>query len=285
LVKEKRSKSTSLFTRSLKIAGTVFFILVFSGFMMGITTPESAETAENCGDCHEEQAAAFKLTPHGAASCSGCHGDAGKHIEEGGGKGTIFAFGPNETPMAKSKRCIGCHKEGNVRFFASPHGKASMDCTGCHMAHPKKGMAHKTSGTRSCLACHEDVVAQFKLNERHRLQEGILECTTCHNPHEPALRERLAGFKHETCLKCHSDKGGPFLYEHAASRIEGCSACHEVHGSANRHMLHHQSVGELCFSCHGQAPAWHARFQTVETNCAVCHSTIHGSNLSHLFLK
>lgn len=269
----------------LKITSIVFFLTVFSGTVTGTSLPESDQTPENCGDCHEEQMTVFKLSPHGTSSCSSCHGDAGKHIEEGGSKGTIFAFGLSETSIQKAKKCISCHKESNARFFASSHGKASMDCTGCHKVHQKKTLAHKIDGTKSCYGCHEDVFAQFKLNERHRLQEGILQCTTCHNPHEPALRERLAGFKHEACLKCHTDKGGPFLFEHAASRIEGCSICHEVHGSPNRHMLHHQSVGELCFSCHVEAPSWHARFQTSETNCAVCHSMIHGSNLDKLFLK
>jgi predicted CXXCH cytochrome family protein len=112
-----------------------------------------------------------------------------------------------------------------------------------------------------------------------------LECTTCHDQHSPATGQRLGGFKHESCLKCHTDKGGPFLYEHGASRIEGCRACHEVHGSPNKHMLTHQSVSDLCFSCHVMAPSFHARFDSYSTNCTVCHATVHGSNLSKIFLK
>jgi predicted CXXCH cytochrome family protein len=86
-------------------------------------------------------------------------------------------------------------------------------------------------------------------------------------------------------LQCHTDKSGPYLFEHGASRIEGCTACHEVHGSPNRHMLTQQSISDLCFSCHTHAVSWHSRFNSTSTNCTVCHSTIHGSNLSKIFLK
>jgi DmsE family decaheme c-type cytochrome len=159
-----------------------------------------------------------------------------------------------------------------------------MDCTNCHDQLMKKSVVRE-SPTAICSSCHEDVLARFDLNERHRLQEGILECTSCHDPHAPAARERLGGFKHESCLRCHTDKGGPYFYEHEASRLEGCNACHEVHGTPNRHLLTHQSASDLCFSCHTRAVSWHSRFTSESTNCTVCHSTIHGSNLSKRFLK
>jgi DmsE family decaheme c-type cytochrome len=143
----------------------------------------------------------------------------------------------------------------------------------------------KASATKTCFSCHEDIFAKFNLNERHRLQEGILGCTSCHNPHEPATKERLGGFKQEACLKCHTDKGGPYLYEHGSSRVEGCTICHDSHGSPNRHMLTYQSIADLCFSCHIATPQWHSRFGEKTSNCTSCHSTIHGSNLSKIFLK
>jgi hypothetical protein len=34
-----------------------------------------------------------------------------------------------------------------------------------------------------------------------------------------------------TCVKCHGDKRGPFTFEHAPVRLEGCGACHQPHGS------------------------------------------------------
>jgi DmsE family decaheme c-type cytochrome len=208
------------------------------------------------------------------------------HLEEGGGP-NIFAYSSEELPSEKSNKCLTCHAKSAGRYFASPHGKSAMDCASCHVIHaemPKPALL-KTSASKNCSVCHQEVFAQFQLNERHRLQEGILSCASCHDPHKPSDMGRLGGFKNESCLKCHTDKGGPFLYEHEASRIEGCTACHEVHGSPNKHMLTHQSVSDLCFSCHSMAPSFHSRFDSYSTNCTVCHATVHGSNLSKIFLK
>lgn len=260
-------------------------VLVVSFLVAAHPAPQSSDV-DACADCHEDVAKAYLSMPHAANTCTDCHGSAETHLEEGGGP-NIFAFKDTDVTNQKSKKCLTCHAKDNARYFASPHGKSSMDCTACHSVHGS-GMYPallKTSANKNCSQCHEDIFALFQLNERHRLQEGLLDCATCHDPHEPVARERLGGFKHEACLKCHTDKGGPFLYEHGASRVEGCTVCHEVHGSPNRRMLTSQSISDLCFSCHALAPSWHSRFTSEGTNCTVCHSTIHGSNLSKIFLK
>jgi hypothetical protein len=50
-------------------------------------------------------------------------------------------------------------------------------------------------------------------------------------------------------------------------------------------MLTHQNSADLCISCHTLVPSWHSRFASGDANCVSCHSTIHGSNLSNIFLK
>ncbi len=244
------------------------------------------ESNAKCAECHDQLAQAIHSQAHAANACVSCHGDATKHLEEGGGP-NIFAFGVDELSPAKSEKCLTCHAEAKTRYFVSQHAKSSLDCTTCHSIHSAGSMEAllKTNPLKTCSTCHQDVFAQFQLSERHRLQEGILECSTCHDPHEPSTMRQLGGFKQEACLTCHTDKGGPFLHEHGASRIEGCTSCHEVHGSPNRHMLTYQSVADLCFSCHGLAPDWHSRFDPYSTNCTTCHIAIHGSNLSKIFLK
>jgi len=248
------------------------------------------KTAETCVQCHEEVVKGLLRQPHaaiGGESCTACHSGAEKHVQEGGGTDNIFSFKPSDLPNQKAKVCLKCHADYGSRFMAGPHGKAPLDCLTCHSVHVVGTNPNllKTSATKSCAPCHEDVFAKFALNERHRLTEGALGCTNCHNPHEPATRERLGGFKQEACLKCHTDKGGPYLYEHGSSRVEGCTMCHDPHGSPNRHMLTFQSVGDLCFSCHVNAPQFHRNFTERTTNCVACHSSIHGSNLSPIFLK
>lgn len=270
----------------LKSIGFLALAVCVTAFLTAARPANQEADVETCTECHDSLASTFPSNPHSAMqSCTACHGDADKHMDEGGGP-NIFAFKPEDAANEKSQKCITCHTKSNTRFLASPHGKAAMDCTTCHSIHanPKPSLL-KAGATKSCLMCHEDIYSQFQLNERHRLQEGTLGCTTCHNPHEPGVKERLGGFKQQTCLQCHTDKSGPYLFEHGASRIEGCTACHEVHGSPNRHMLTLQSISDLCFSCHTHAVSWHSRFDSMSTNCTVCHSTIHGSNLSKIFLK
>lgn len=282
-----------------KILGAVALAAFFGGWLSA-AGPVEEEALETCSMCHEDFAKAYAFESHAVIdplgmaremgaenSCAACHTGWERHLEEGGGIGTVLGFRDTEMPQAKSKACMACHSDTNARYFAGPHGKADLDCTTCHVIHGPQTQPFllKASSNENCLTCHGDVGARFQLNERHRLLEGVLTCASCHNPHEPWSRERLGGFKDQACLKCHTAQGGPFLHEHGASRVEGCTACHEVHGSPNRHLLTHQSIADLCFSCHAAAPAWHARFDSQTSNCTTCHSTIHGSNLSRIFLK
>lgn len=240
-------------------------------------------------------------------SCAACHLEVGTVSALIGGVSPIaksqgcvatFAFTPTVTAGLKTQRCLACHRSEQPRFHASQHGMSGMDCTSCHdifggessgrwalqkgVSHYRSSLQSKVSGT--CGECHGDVIAQFELNERHRLQEGILECISCHDPHVPETRLTLGGFKQKECAKCHADKGSPHVFEHGSVFVEGCISCHKPHGSPNRHLLSFQSQGELCYSCHGLVPGFHTRF-TIETVCTSCHYAIHGSNLDPFFLK
>lgn len=280
--KKIRGKKKLPVTRFLGLLGLAVFVIGFAGLLpVAAVAEEGGTTIETCAECHEDLAAAFKGGNHFAvkAVCTDCHGDAAKHLDEAQA-GNIMAF-KAESALNQTKQCLNCHTK-HGEFVSGPHAKASMACTQCHSIHKESYMSHPS---KLCVSCHQDVYSEFQLNERHRLQEGILECTSCHDPHGKVMRVRLGAFKDETCLKCHTDKGGPFAFEHEASLIEGCTVCHETHGSPNRHMLKTQRVGDLCFGCHTAAVSWHSRFAVSETNCTNCHSAIHGSNLDHLFLK
>lgn len=273
------------------------------------------DIVQSCSDCHEVDTQGYTHNPHNVlntdpelaarygvdASCTACHGDAAEHIENGGGVETIFSFNDTtKSALLKNEQCLQCHSDTHPRFLASSHARAGVACTDCHSVHgsdsakalPKLSDGLLTaeladqvgSANAVCNECHSDVFAEFEFNERHRLQEGVLGCTSCHNTHEPATRTQLAGFKQQQCVECHADKGGPFVFEHGSVQIEGCVACHQPHGSANRHMLKFQNVAEACFSCHAVVPSFHSRF-TAETQCTNCHSTIHGSNFHPAFLK
>jgi DmsE family decaheme c-type cytochrome len=275
----------------------------------------AAVAVNACADCHEDQVLGFVGNPHAVldlpgwsaagGSCVSCHGDGEEHINEGGGEVGIFAFDDSHLPSAKVEVCLTCHGDAHPNFTASAHSAAGLSCTDCHAIHaapdssrhllkmaeaPAAASMGGSFGrplgevSSSCAECHGDVLAKFSLNERHRLQEGILDCSSCHNPHEPMAVSTLSAFGQQSCTNCHLDKSGPFVFEHGSVRVEGCTACHSPHGSINRHMLKYQRVAELCFSCHNTVPGFHSRF-TLETNCTNCHSSIHGSNFDQFFLK
>ncbi len=297
----------------------LFLLPLIGGLMVlgAIGSPEvgaedSAGTdIEMCATCHEDQATILARRPHslldsddwagGASlgSCNYCHGDASAHMDAGGGEGNIFAFTADDGFRAKSDVCQTCHADSHPNFMASSHAAAAVGCTDCHSVHDahvggamlqladapvQVGRNRIDAASASCASCHANVLTQFEFNERHRLQEGILSCSSCHNPHEPEARLALGGFKQQACTDCHADKEGPFVFEHGSGMVDGCTSCHTPHGSPNRHMLTFQAVGEQCYSCHAAVPGFHSRF-TLDSNCTNCHSTIHGSNFDPYFLK
>ena len=83
-----------------------------------------------------------------------------------------------------------------------------------------------------------------------------MSCVDCHDPHGSVLPRSLQTFaaNDRGCFRCHGDKRGPFTFEHAPMKLEGCDACHEPHGSANPRMLVRQEVRLMCLECHSNRP-------------------------------
>lgn len=143
---------------------------------------------------------------------------------------------------------------------------------------------------------------------KHRVNEGFMNCTDCHNPHgtfaptwrmadRPSLVHQ-APANEEACLKCHTDKRGPFAFEHPPVRVEGCEMCHSPHGSTNSRLLRRPVVFTLCLECHNGAGTFgrtlsgvpslsraHNMLDPKYQNCTNCHVRIHGSNSDPLFLR
>ena len=272
--------------------------------------------SETCAECHQPEYDDHRLSVHyqtedgpwDVGGCEACHGPGETHVEFGGDPEEIFSFAdPTRTVVEKAERCLTCHAEDAATFTyrSSEHADGSIDCASCHKPHAAaredRLLAREVPADKhfmgaaleSCLGCHQEVRAEVSLNERHRMLEGMVTCADCHNQHTPSPRARLGGFAQETYATCHTDKSGPFVFEHLSQRVDGCTACHTPHGSINRHMLNSQSVGDLGFSCHVEAPGFHRgfgpptippRFDST-TNCVNCHTSIHGSNLDHAFLR
>jgi DmsE family decaheme c-type cytochrome len=109
--------------------------------------------------------------------------------------------------------------------------------------------------------------------------------------------ERVLGAE-TPCIGCHVEKRGPFVYEHASVRVEGCEICHWPHGSMNNKLLRRPVVFAVCLECHNGAdnfgtrnngvPLQSSRHNMLDPKfqkCTTCHVAIHGSNADQFFLR
>jgi DmsE family decaheme c-type cytochrome len=280
-----------------------------------------------CRTCHPDVWSTFYKNPHyktlalarqprqheplGAAGCETCHGPGQKHVEARGGKDTIIAFS-RLTPKAVSDKCLTCHGETMRRanIQRSTHSLADVACNSCHSIHrsPVARSLLVKKQAELCYGCHAQVRAQFSMPFKHRVNEGVMTCSDCHNPHgvyaptwRMAVRPRMvdqALGNEQPCVKCHADKQGPFVFEHAAVRVDGCEACHLPHGSANPRLMRRPVVATLCLECHNGAGNFGRNAQGIPLqtpshnmadpryhNCTSCHVRIHGSNGDARFLR
>ncbi len=153
----------------------------------------------------------------------------------------------------------------------------------------------KMNDPQLCLSCHSEVKPAFSSPFHHKVLEGAMRCSDCHNPHGgfELKQTRLATGGDAPCIKCHADKQGPFVYEHAPVKTEGCTACHTPHGSSNPRLLRYAAVNQLCLTCHSVAhdvgavePAGPQHNQNAQyANCTACHVKIHGSRSSPVFFR
>jgi len=153
----------------------------------------------------------------------------------------------------------------------------------------------KQNEPQLCMSCHTETKSQFTKPFHHKVLEGAMNCSSCHNAHGgfESKQAKLAVGADASCIKCHGDKQGPFAFEHAPLKTEGCASCHTPHGSSNPKMLNRSSVRQLCMECHsslssadpGAPQAPHNQTTTRYMNCTICHARIHGSNANKYFFR
>jgi DmsE family decaheme c-type cytochrome len=264
---------------------------------------------EDCALCHDDLAKAFDQNPHAVLekspkfnfknSCEKCHGPGQAHASNDGDKTKIIAFKGSDA-KTYNKQCLACHQKDHELSGFKPgslHAKSGLACSDCHAIHSSAHFTRllKQSANSLCLSCHIQRRADFAKPYHHRVPENAMRCTDCHQPHggldHRQIRTTASG--ELPCLRCHSEKSGPFVFEHAPLRIRDCSACHEPHGSNNPKMLIRSSVQYLCLECHSksanvltsQPPSFHDLRSPRYQSCTTCHVKIHGSNSSPIFLR
>lgn len=206
-----------------------------------------------------------------------------------------------------SGECADCHDNVTSAFHDATHAKMMVNgengqeigCESCHgpgSLHVKSGggagtIVNPGSSPETCYQCHTDKRGEFSLPSSHPLGEGKMSCNDCHDPHVgDAVAGGISSLEgvNDSCVKCHVQQGGPYVFEHEASR-EGCVVCHSPHGSMNAKMLKARNAN-LCLQCHFQEQTStgifiggrdHASFLSRGT-CwtAGCHEAVHGSHIS-----
>lgn len=258
-----------------------------------------------CIRCHKDTVGRLLDNPHEnhwtaaratSILCAECHGPGAAHIQSGGAKSTIFNPAA-ATASEVSGVCLKCHAGKHVVFQRSAHGRRDVSCLRCHSMHAPHESRHLLTSAQPelCFQCHDELKPLFAAPFRHKVMEGLILCTDCHEPHGSfgEQLQRSPAQQDLICTKCHTEVARPFRFEHAIIRTEGCSACHLPHGGANSHLLNRANVNTICLLCHFPpqmsstgASLVHAHDPTAKGQiCIDCHAEIHGSNENPVFLN
>jgi DmsE family decaheme c-type cytochrome len=271
--------------------------------LRGTSNNLGAVAPVTCYRCHERtQELEIIAHPHQIGgehgfNCTTCHAAHGNVIES-----------------SRTDLCMQCHEQSPTHaWHSSTHHLVGVACTDCHNPHPSTSVqpvtyVRHTSVERpqrlpmavndpvTCYKCHPKVFGELQMPSHHPVPEGKMKCADCHEPHGQGDRHLKDGLGNETvnalCYKCHSDKEGPFVYEHPPV-TQDCSICHNPHGTVTNNLLH-QPPSILCLRCHTGhwvEPPDHFGLPVANiddnplhraayySDCTQCHSQIHGTDL------
>jgi DmsE family decaheme c-type cytochrome len=298
------------------------FVLMFSLFALSAArnvaaqakvtaTPPAAAAAgaasseyvgsQTCEMCHSEVTSKFGDNPHSklamehkgqGVTCESCHGPGKAHVDSGGDATKIKQLSKASAKMV-DETCLGCHAGAHPNFERSPHAKANVSCLGCHSIHnsaPDTKLL-KAAQPKLCFTCHTDVKGAFNAPFHHKVNEGLVKCSDCHDPHGTFGNNNLKSTADQNaiCTKCHTETRGPFVFEHAAVKAEGCLGCHTAHGSQNARLLNVPNINQLCNQCHSPVSGDTVHGMNAgsadEQPCISCHTMIHGSNINPAFIR
>lgn len=296
--------------RFLILLPTFFILFVVLSTHRTVIGDVGYAGTESCKSCHEDFYDSFMKTTHGIKAdhrtpasklgCETCHGPSLEHVKSGGGRGVggIIPLGPKATTTVEKRNavCLECHSKGKVAMWdGGKHESKGLSCTNCHTLHGgySKNLA-KPVQSDVCSQCHKQVRAQIQKSSHHPIREGKVNCTDCHNPHGTIADKLIsANTVNEKCYECHTEKRGPFLWEHAPA-TENCLACHTPHGSSHDKLLVAKRP-YLCQRCHsnsrhpgtlygllkgedGKSVYRVENNRLFDSSCQNCHSQMHGSN-------
>ena len=193
----------------------------------GLIASPSADPQKYCGECHEDEVAAYPNALHNtqAGYWTAIDTRAGDAPESHAALETMFG-----------NHCATCH----------------TTCGECHVSQPKNVGGGLFSGhvfektppmTRSCTACHGSRVGNEFLGKNEGIpgdvhfREARMNCVKCHEGADlhgsadgTAPDHRLAGAEEPRCVDCHeSAAGGDDIQMHQThGETLSCQVCHSV---------------------------------------------------------
>jgi DmsE family decaheme c-type cytochrome len=287
---------------------------------------------ETCTYCHDDVVEAWRTSKHAAHlarfedetefACEQCHGAGSEHAgDPSGGHIVRYPTRSRVTVVRVADVCIPCHTTtlDKPHWLSNAHAQADVSCVDCHDFHgaeqgpyllekptvkvttntgfrydPKRPTTNQAvNGV--CLNCHEKQVGELRQRSHHPVLEDRLNCADCHEIHRTTDAMLLPDTRelHDVCTECHTDKRGPFVYEHAPTREggigEACLTCHRPHGSPNPKLA--VTFGRsVCTQCHtdilvGSDDLNMHRGRSGNCWRSGCHADIHGSNASPFYLR
>jgi predicted CXXCH cytochrome family protein len=251
-----------------------------------LTKASAKQIDTTCLGCHASAHPNFLRSDHGKAgvSCTSCHSI----------HGLIPAASPGDPAPAIASATKKTTFAERLFTVLKPDASASDPLQASAAAVEIPGQDSnllKAPQPQLCFSCHSDVKPAFSQPFHHKVNEGLMQCTDCHDPHGTFGNTQLRSTADQNmiCTKCHTETRGPFVFEHAAVKAEGCLGCHSPHGSQNARLLNVPNINQMCNQCHSPVAAdtihgMGAGSAEVQS-CIGCHTMIHGSNVNAAFIR
>lgn len=223
----------------------------------------------------EDRVCIFCHTPHNASSVAPLWNrnlsSATYTLYSAGGSPTLNAT--LSQPTGSSKLCLSCH-DGTIALNQLYAGSSkatdlNIKLTGNANIGTVLTDDHPISfNYTSTLASSDGQLTQpNSLPTFIKLQNGRVECTTCHDPHTETIMFLRNGDRLSLCSACHTKKDGTYTFNtsvHNAvfssapvSSSYSCQSCHKPHNakdmvdSRSTKQLQRGVEEDLCFVCHG----------------------------------